>query len=419
MQYCTCMKIRSRIILSFLPFLLLSGTMEGRVWLVAVGIDRYLDARIPSLHYPSADVSYVLDVLAVNPSRVIPRQLLNEEATWRGLRSLLLNTLQRQMVDTDTLVFYFSGHGHFLEDSKLGNHQYIALYDSSPDDMSTYLNEDELAGWLDRIHCRLKILIFDSCSPMDFRIEAISTLPLNNPRSLKNMLIWSANQEQGKTWEVPFLNHSAFTFLLMQAWKGYADADRNGKVSVKETRRYLDSMILKIPGAAEYRPQTVVNGDPLTLNDFQWVYPPQIISQAIVVAIDSSHAVIDMGRENLPSRNAICYHPATQQRYKFLEILDYAAMIERNGMLKMGDRLEIKMPDAGGELILEVKPWAMAELNQRPYGYTPLRIKDLAPGEYKLRLTHPELGARVLNFSLTPGEQKRLFINFAELPESE
>jgi hypothetical protein len=110
--------------------LLLSGSSiaaeadQGRKWAVVIGVNEYLDPKIPDLKYCVADARRVFEVLTkhggFDPQRVL---LIADDQPRAHLRPLREN-MEQQIGDwlqhtgpADTVVIHFSGHG-FVDETR-------------------------------------------------------------------------------------------------------------------------------------------------------------------------------------------------------------------------------------------------------------------------------------------------------------
>lgn len=236
---------------------------KGRMWVVAIGVDRYRDPKIDALRFPVADASAVYDYFGrafhVPESQLF--LLIDEHATLRAIKSLLGTQLARLANNPeDTVVLYFAGHG--LAEGGAGSidadqlSKYLLPYDAERDDLySTALDVDEVTNIVRRLIPDRVVVIIDSCfsgaaggrSPFD---------PRERPRGVvtaefldrmvaaaKGRVVLTASGANEVAGERTDLGHGIFTYYLLSGLGGDADADRNGEVDVDELYRFVSDRV--------------------------------------------------------------------------------------------------------------------------------------------------------------------------------
>lgn len=67
-------------------------------------------------------------------------------------------------------------------------------------------------------------------------------------------------------------------------------------------------------------------------------------------------------------------------------------------------------PSAPAELIINAYPYGVVYVDGEKWGYTPIRMPNLVPRKYLIRVVNPDLGAKSVEVVLKPGENKLLQI---------
>lgn len=147
----------------------------GQVWgdarkkALLVGIGAYprdLDAKRvgwPFLRGPPNDVEALSDRLQRLGFEV--RTLVDEEATFRAIEQAFDETLAG-LGRLDVGVFFFAGHGHTVSDEdgdELDDEdEALVPYDFAADG-GTYILDDRIHGWIDRVKSGHLLVLLDSC----------------------------------------------------------------------------------------------------------------------------------------------------------------------------------------------------------------------------------------------------------------
>jgi hypothetical protein len=237
---------------------------RGRVWVVAVGISKYQDSAIRGLGYADADAravhDYFRDALGLPESQLFLRT--NEQATLREIKSTLGTQLVAKANDPrDTVILYFAGHG--MRDRVTGSldpdglSKYFLPYDASlADPYSTALEMDEVTNILRRLVPERVVVLLDSCfsgaaggrSPFDPKSGGerapISGEFLDRMAHVgKGRVVLTASGPDEAPQESADLGHGLFTYYLLEALRGAADANGDGDIDVHEAYAYVSEKV--------------------------------------------------------------------------------------------------------------------------------------------------------------------------------
>ncbi len=152
-------------------FLLLSGSwsVAAKTLALLVGVGSHDDPKIPDLACVGPDISMMrrtlIDSLGVKPEDVLI--LTNRQAT----ASAVTEAFQRHLVDgasaSDSVLFYFTGHGSQVRDDngdeEDGLDEVLVTYGTRWEDPTSYISDDSLKIWLDRLRCRKAVVVLDCC----------------------------------------------------------------------------------------------------------------------------------------------------------------------------------------------------------------------------------------------------------------
>ena len=137
------------------------STLNGKNYLLAIGIDTYQDEAIPNLHNAVKDTQAVVDLLLegyeFSPERTTI--LFNREAHHDGILHAL-DELVEEITPEDSLLVYLAGHGHYRKRRKLG---YLIPANGSMNSLSSLILHSTLKAYLQPIQARHILLIADTC----------------------------------------------------------------------------------------------------------------------------------------------------------------------------------------------------------------------------------------------------------------
>lgn len=220
---------------------------EGRNWAILIGVNEYLDPKIPQLKYCVEDARKLFETLNrlgdFQPDRVL---LLVDDQPKAHLRPLRLN-LQSQIEGwlancqpQDTVIIAFSGHG-FVDE--LTGEGFLAPADCELDDLrGTGFATERLRQMLRKCRARKKLLILDCC----FAGAERSGVPTGATgqelseafREAQGLITLASSRKDERSQEWPEKGQGLFTYFLLEGLAGKADYDEDGVVNVDELYRY-------------------------------------------------------------------------------------------------------------------------------------------------------------------------------------
>lgn len=134
----------------------------GKNYLLIIGIDKY-SGGIPKLRNAVSDAKTLKQVLVeryqFEDGEPFTLELYDENATRKNIIRVF-DKLILGLKEEDSLVFYFSGHGEYIEYLKKG---YWIPVDAVNEDRSTYLPNDEVFSLIGNLKARHVFGIVDSC----------------------------------------------------------------------------------------------------------------------------------------------------------------------------------------------------------------------------------------------------------------
>lgn len=207
---------------------------SGKRWGVVIGINDY--QQVPHLTY------------AVNDARAVGNKLNNlgfdeviflenEEATKSGIEGTL-NGLANKVGLDDTVVVFFAGHGNTLEmpnGSRMG--YWVPVDGNIEQGIATGISMDTIRLLSQAIPARYLLYLIDACySGLALR----QMWPGEGDKGFVRQII-TAGRSGEEVVEIE--GHGIFTNLLLQAFDGSGDIDRDGRMTVSELGVFLQSEV--------------------------------------------------------------------------------------------------------------------------------------------------------------------------------
>ena len=209
-----------------------------KLYVVALGIDRYRDPKIQELTFPVADARAVVDVLKAHTAGLYQwggvRLLVNEAVTpaaWKKTLAELHDQLKTEVEADDLVVFFLAGHG--VVEEKTENHAKTQKYyyvgynftlaELEADVYKNCLGWDDFALLAD-VPCR-KVAFLDTCHS-----GAVQPLRAQNlkgaVRELQADMVFTLTATTGdqRAAESAEFHHGFFTHCLLEALEGKAGA---------------------------------------------------------------------------------------------------------------------------------------------------------------------------------------------------
>jgi tetratricopeptide (TPR) repeat protein/uncharacterized caspase-like protein len=212
-------------------------------WAMVIGVSKFLDPTIPTLHYASKDAKDFADFLIKNenfaPDHV--RVLLDAKATRDEIVTELEDTFLPRVVKPDDLVvFFFSSHGS-PAGRTYNNENFLISYDTKKTRLlSTGIEMQELTRII-REKCKADriLIVMDAChsgggADGAKESEGGTNFDVKNITLGHGQLIISSSSEQQRSWESKRYPNGVFTCQLMEGLRAKGSLTRLGD-AVKET----------------------------------------------------------------------------------------------------------------------------------------------------------------------------------------
>jgi tetratricopeptide (TPR) repeat protein len=275
---------------------------KGNTYAVVVGISKYQNSGISELRFANRDAQMFFDYLRSPAGGSVPqdniRLLLDSTATNAAVYNAL-SWLTQTVQANDLVYFYFSGHGDM--ESETARRLGFLLAFNTP--RTNYLNNairiEDLNYYANTLSAKSNakvILITDACHSgtlvtSDYRLKFLVGNELRAAKQNEIRITSCGPNELAMENEAWDGGRGVFSYYFINAITGFADADKNGIVTVKEARLYMDSVIAKDSVLLKIKHKqtpAVVGGDHLlisTVNQQQFAkiqQPVAPLSSAVV-----------------------------------------------------------------------------------------------------------------------------------------
>jgi uncharacterized caspase-like protein len=228
-----------------------ANATTGSRWLLAVGVQKFVDTRIATLAYTTLDADSLRDYFAADgvPAGHI-KLLVNEQATKANILAAL-DTIRKEISPADTLFFFYSSHG--VGDAQ--GHTYFVTFDTVIDELSTTaLPMQLIKDKLENFGCENVILLADTChsggaKSLDRPHEESFNKLLRAANQKTRIAILTSSRTHESSLESPEWSHGVFTYYLLEGLSGQSDNyPADGQVSVTELFDYL---LVAVPRATD------------------------------------------------------------------------------------------------------------------------------------------------------------------------
>ena len=242
---------------------------ENKVALI-FGIEKY--NKTPIASYANKDAQffyeYAKKVFGVPEKNI--ELLIDEKANLIESLGTVNKWLPAKIKKNKTdLVIFFAGHGLASPD---GKDLYLLSQDSDPDLLSrTALSRSELFNTILKYNPKSVTMFFDTCFSgisRDEKTLLASARPVRvvaneDESSLpKNFSIFSASQLDQISSGIKEAKHGIFSYYLMKGLEGYADLNKDNKITNGELLSYMDEKISVQASTLGREQNPSLTGDP-------------------------------------------------------------------------------------------------------------------------------------------------------------
>ncbi len=221
-------------------------------WLVLIGIDNYQHVR--KLHYSVSDAESLRTLLktryGVKSERITA--LYNENATKIRIEYVIGDMLAdpSRVRPTDRVIIFFAGHGDQTKPVRGNVMGYLVPVDGNPQRIaSTCISMRQIQGAAKTIPARHVLFLVDACYSGITGTETRSlgqqsmAQILSSARRDQAIQVITAGDANQPSLESSKYGHSLFTYQLLEALSGNADADNNGLITAKDIYDYVHPLV--------------------------------------------------------------------------------------------------------------------------------------------------------------------------------
>ena len=239
------------------------NVVHSQRWAVVIGISKYKDSRIPSLHYASEDAKAFYHWLIsdqggrYSPSNV--NMLVDEDASKRNIQTALFQWL-RQAIEEDVITLYFAGHGS-PDSPDTPDNLYLLPHDCEYDNVAVSgIPMWDIETAVQRfVKAKKIIVVADACysggigksfdiarrsargigvNPINFGFQSLSTI--NDGICVITAADEKQFSQEGPQWGG---GHGVFTYFLLEGLRGDADNNKDNRVTIGEIIPYLSENV--------------------------------------------------------------------------------------------------------------------------------------------------------------------------------
>ncbi len=244
---------------------------SSTLWLLAVGVSDYASADL-ELEFADRDAEEIARALrgAARGGRyreVKSLVLTNQQVTRASLLDGLANFLGKAGPD-DVAALFFAGHG--VRDLSSGSY-YFLPHPASTDNLLTeglrMSDFDEMLRIVRR-NVRAVVVMLDTCHSGAFGLSSNQVVSADEMAAQmsagEGFFLLAASRPGEDSKEQKALGHGAFTYSILEALDGNADADGDGALSVSEMFGYVAKRVPALTGGQQH-PYSKTEGTDLVL----------------------------------------------------------------------------------------------------------------------------------------------------------
>lgn len=135
------------------------SAVQGRYHALIIGINDYVDEKIPDLDYPLADADTLYKIL-INKYSFSEDHIIFLRNPVRTDIIIAMDSLSRTVTTNDNLLVFYAGHGNWDEKSGIG---YWLPNDAARSNTANWFRNSTLRDFIGSIQSRHTLLIADAC----------------------------------------------------------------------------------------------------------------------------------------------------------------------------------------------------------------------------------------------------------------
>ena len=249
----------------------LAARRDVNLWAVVIGVSRYkmgdqnVDGnQISNLKNAAEDATEIYKFLRSPEGGSFPESnislLIDEQATKANIEAAL-DKLKQSKPD-DYFVVFIAAHGVIWQErgasGRTEEYPYFVVYDSDPRAISrTSIRMENFKRAVNSVPAKKGLVISDTCHSAGVMLDSGSRGLAVTQRAQNQWLdslkeiprgvgYLSAADQNESSLEKDELGHGVFTYCLLEAVRGNADFDADGKVTFEELRTYVRDEVPKM-----------------------------------------------------------------------------------------------------------------------------------------------------------------------------
>ncbi|HFC46726.1 MAG TPA: hypothetical protein ENJ63_02465 [Dissulfuribacter thermophilus] len=230
--------------------------IPSRLFVLALGVKRFKDPEF-NLKYTLNDARAFLKEMKTR-ARGVYKEVVTRLLEDAGKEEVLsaFYAISRQMRPTDAFVFYAATHGEVTDDR-----YWLVTRDFSGELVEeTSLTSDEIMELMKALPAQRQVMILDTChaGAVDWTMLDLyqARLTAFSMGSGIHVLSGASSQEEAQE---GYRGHGHFTYFVLKALEGAADANHDKKITVVEMAPYVKAKVEKVTGGTQ-RPIAVNYG---------------------------------------------------------------------------------------------------------------------------------------------------------------
>lgn len=227
----------------------------GTLYVLAVGVNNYRNENVTKLQYAVPDASALCELLKAQErsglyTRVVTQVLADRDASLTNLK-FVLRSLKDSATELDTVVVFVAGHGGMDG----GGNFVFGTSDVDPGKLGqTALGWQDFVNALRDLRARRVLVLADTCHSggivgQEARLGTLLATRLNREA---HRLVFAASRRDEVSVGRREWGHGAFTYALLEALSGRADANRDRKVTFREMGDYVTARVADLTGNRQH-----------------------------------------------------------------------------------------------------------------------------------------------------------------------
>lgn len=236
------------------------------LYILSVGINEYKNSRY-NLNYARPDAKSFTKKVIENGSKMFKSirktEIYDTEATRENIIKGFESVIS-QAKPEDVFVFYYAGHGTLDEDND--NEYYLVptditkLYGDQAQLQEKGISADDLKNYLAKIKPQKQLVLMDAChsggaiKSINVRAAASEEKAIVQLARASGVVMIASSGTQQFASEFDALQHGVFTYALLEALDGEADAG-DDKVTVNELKIFMEERVPELSNKYGGKPQ--------------------------------------------------------------------------------------------------------------------------------------------------------------------